>query len=199
MMITIFQGSPLTRWSTLENCRACVLERLSSVAIATLACDCNIFEKRDLCSLENRAASSRECFVVTTIRKSRELVQTRSSRCRTEIRRLIQVCKVPASIAPLLGVSTLRWVEARTLLVSGRGVPAPLSKRSCVVYQGQPRCDPKTLGIHLDQRREIGAWIRSREVKCALPQRASVLELDCICKLLCLNENKASPKFSCNI
>jgi len=105
------------------------------------------------------------------------------------------------------------------------------------VYQGQPPCDPKTLGVRLDQRREIGAWIHGkqhlanlrrkdllpklrnapqsvdlvgcsasnfadsagREMKCALPQRAPVLELDCICKLLFLNENEASPKFSCNI
>src|SRR2546430_9457165 len=106
---------------------------------------------------------------------------------------------VPASIALLPGVSTQIWVEAMTLSVRGRGVQAPLSKRSCVVYQGQPPCDPKTLEVRLDQRREIGAWIRSREVKCALPQRTSVLELECICKLLFLNENKASPKFSCNI
>src|SRR5438132_4554657 len=113
--------------------------------------------------------------------------------------RVIQVCKVPASIVPLPGVRTLTWVEAMTLPIRGRGVQAPLSKRSCVVYQRQPPCDPKTLRVHLDQRREIGAWIRSREVKCVVPQRTSVLELECICKLLFLQENKAPPKFSCNI
>jgi hypothetical protein len=86
-----------------------------------------------------------------------------------------------------------------TLPGSGWGVQAPLEKLASVVYHRQPPCDPKTLGVRQDQRREIGAWIRGREVKCALPQRASVLELDCICKLLFLNENKASPKFSCNI
>ena len=59
---------------------------------------------------------------------------------------------------------------------------------SSVVYQGQPPCDPKTLGVRLDQRREIDAWIRSREVKCALPQRASVLELDRTGKPLFLKE-----------
>jgi len=53
-----------------------------------------------------------------------------------------------------------------------------------VVYQGQPPCDPKPLGVHLDQRREIDAWIRGREVKCALPQRVSVLALDHTCKPL---------------
>src|SRR5437899_4000559 len=57
---------------------------------------------------------------------------------------------------------------------------------SSVVYQRQPPCDPKTLGVRQDQRREIGAWIRSREVKCVLPQRASVPELDCIGKPLFL-------------
>jgi len=63
-----------------------------------------------------------------------------------------------------------------------RGVQIPLSKMAFVVYQGQPPCDPKTLGLHLDQRREIDAWIRGREVKFVLPQRASVSELDCIGK-----------------
>ena len=53
-----------------------------------------------------------------------------------------------------------------------------------MIYQGQPPCDPKTLGVHLDQRREIDAWIRGREVKCALPQRVSVLALDHTGKLL---------------
>ena len=65
---------------------------------------------------------------------------------------------------------------------------------SSVVYQRQPPCDPKTLGVRQDQQREIGAWIRSREVQCALPQRASVLELDYICKPLFLKENEASPE-----
>jgi hypothetical protein len=80
-------------------------------------------------------------------------------------------------------------VEAMTLPVRGRGVQAPLSKMSFVVYQGQPPCDPKTLGVRQDQRREIGAWIRSREVKCALPQRASVPELDYIDKPLFFKES----------
>ena len=80
------------------------------------------------------------------------------------------------------------------------GCPDMLVKMmSSVVYQGQPPCDPKPLGVHLDQRREIDAWIRSREVKCALPQRTSVPELDYGCNLLFLNETKASPGFSCNI
>jgi len=39
---------------------------------------------------------------------------------------LIHVCKVPASIAPLPGVSPLIWVEVMTLAVSGQGVQAPL-------------------------------------------------------------------------
>jgi len=70
---------------------------------------------------------------------------------------------------------------------------------SSVVGEGQPPWDPKTLGLHLEQRREIDAWIRSREVLCALPQWTSVPELDDICKPLFLNELKASPEFSCNI
>jgi len=68
-----------------------------------------------------------------------------------------------------------------------------------VVYQGQPPCDPHSLGVHLDQRREIEAWIRSTEVKCTLPQQTSVPALDCVCKPLFLNETEASPEFSCNI
>src|SRR6266446_5810706 len=105
----------------------------------------------------------------------------------------------PASIALLPGVRTQIWVEAITLSVRSRGVQASVAKMSSVGYQGQPPCDPKTLGVRLDQRREIAAWIRSREVQCALPQRASVLELDRTCNPLFLNENEASPKFSCNI
>src|SRR5947207_14994878 len=105
----------------------------------------------------------------------------------------------PASIALLPGVSMQIWVEAITLAVRRRGVQASLAQRSSVVYQGQPPCDPKTLGVRQDQRREIDAWIRSREVQCALPQRASVLELDRIGKPLFLNETEAPSTFSCNI
>ena len=68
-----------------------------------------------------------------------------------------------------------------------------------MIYQGQPPCDPKTLEIYLDQRREIDAWIRSREVKFALPQRASVLELGRTCNPLFLKKTKASTEFSCNL
>src|SRR6266446_3107279 len=74
-----------------------------------------------------------------------------------------------------------------------------LEKMSCVVYQAQPPCDPKTLGVLLGQRREIDAWIRSREVTCALPQRVSVREPNRMCKPLFLNAHGASPKFWCNI
>jgi hypothetical protein len=66
-----------------------------------------------------------------------------------------------------------------------------------VVCQGQPPYDPKTLGGHLDQRREIDAWIRGREVKCALPQRVSVLALDHTCKPLFFKETEVSTKFPC--
>ena len=80
------------------------------------------------------------------------------------------------------------------------GCPDMLVKMmSSVVYQGQPPCDPTPLGVDLDQRREIDAWIRSREVKCVLPQRIPVLALDCACNPLFLNETKAFPEFSCNI
>ena len=68
-----------------------------------------------------------------------------------------------------------------------------------MVYQGQPPCDPKTLEGHLDQRRAIDAWIRSREVTFALPQRASVLGLDRTGKPLFLKRTEASTEFSCNI
>src|SRR6266536_5163388 len=100
-------------------------------------------------------------------------------------------------MAPLPGVSLQIWVEARTLRVSGRGVQAPLSKMPFVVYQVQPPCDPKTLGVLLDQRREIDAWIRRREVKCTLPQLVSVLELDRTCNALFLHEIEALTKISC--
>src|SRR3954452_10451905 len=103
----------------------------------------------------------------------------------------------PASIALLPGVSMQIRVEAMTLSVRRQGVQASLAKRSSVVYQGQPPCDPKTLGVRLDQRREIDAWIRSREVQCAMPQRVAVLELDCTCNPLFLKRNTASTKFSC--
>src|SRR2546425_6014685 len=53
------------------ECVAWFLERLSSVETATLLWAFNIFENWDLCSPENRAASSRECFVVTTIKNKR--------------------------------------------------------------------------------------------------------------------------------
>jgi len=62
---------------------------------------------------------------------------------------------------------------------------------SFVVYQGQPPCDPKTLGVRLYQRRELDAWIRGREVTCALPQQVSVLELGRTCKQLFLKQTEA--------
>src|SRR5437879_2585606 len=49
MMITIFQGRPLSRSSGLANCRAGVLERLSIGMLATLELDSNSLEKRDRC------------------------------------------------------------------------------------------------------------------------------------------------------
>jgi len=89
--------------------------------------------------------------------------------------------------------------EAMTLSVRARGVQTPRSKMSSVVGEGPPPWDPTTLGLHLEQRRAIDAWRRSREGHCALPQRIAVPELDCICQPLFLNELKASPAFSCNI
>jgi hypothetical protein len=68
---------------------------------------------------------------------------------------------------------------------------------SSVIYQGQPPCDPKTLGGRLDQRREIDAWRRSREVQDALPQQASVLELGRTYNTLFLHKIEASTKISC--
>src|SRR5215217_810612 len=97
----------------------------------------------------------------------------------------------PASIALLPGVSMQIRVEAMTLSVRRQGVQASLAKRSSVVYQGQPPCDPKTLGVRLDQRREIEAWIRGREVTGALPQQVSVLELGRTCKPLFLKQTEA--------
>src|SRR4029453_5730713 len=106
---------------------------------------------------------------------------------------------VPVSIALLPGVSTPLWGEAMTLAVRGRGVQAPLERMSSMIYPGQPPCDQKTLEAHLDQRRAIGRGICSREVKCALPQWASVLELVCTCKPLFLKKTEASTEFSCNV
>jgi hypothetical protein len=84
-----------------------------------------------------------------------------------------------------------------TLPFNRRGVQAPLQNVSSVVDQSEPPCDPKTLGVRLDQRREIDAWIRSREVQCPLPQQALVLELNRTCKALFLYEIEASTKISC--
>src|SRR2546427_9514659 len=71
MSIAIFQGRPFKACNGLENCLACFLERRSSVEIATLEWDFNILQNWDLCSPEKWAASAKECFVVTTIRKSK--------------------------------------------------------------------------------------------------------------------------------
>ena len=68
---------------------------------------------------------------------------------------------------------------------------------SSVVGEGQPPWDPKTLGLHLEQRREIDAWIRRKEVKDALPQQASVLELGRTYNALFLHKIEASTKISC--
>ena len=48
-----------------------------------------------------------------------------------------------------------------------------------------------------DPRHEIDAWIRSREVKEALPQQASVLELGRTYNALFLHKIEASTKISC--
>src|SRR5215213_9941592 len=99
-------------------------------------------------------------------------------------------------MTPLPGVSTLIWVEALTLLVRGRGGQTSSQRRSSVVLQRELPCEPKTVGVLRGQRHEIDAWIRSREVKCALPQRVSVLELECICNLLFFKETEGSTTFS---
>jgi len=66
-----------------------------------------------------------------------------------------------------------------------------------VVYRREPPCDPKTLWVRLDQRREIDAWIRSRKVKDALPPQVSVLELGQTCNALFLHEIEALLNISC--
>ena len=68
-------------------------------------------------------------------------------------------------------------VALRTRPGSAGDGQAPLEKRSSVVSPRPPPCDPKTLGGRQDQRRAIGAWRRRREVKCVVPQRASVEEV----------------------
>src|SRR4029453_16107302 len=79
------------------------------------------------------------------------------------IRRLIQVWMGPASIALLPGVSTQIWVEAMTLSVRSRGVQASLAKMSSVVYQGQPPCDPKTLGsVWINDARSMRGYAAGR-------------------------------------
>jgi hypothetical protein len=84
-----------------------------------------------------------------------------------------------------------------TLRVRSRGVQTTLQTMSSVGLRREPPCDPQTLGSLLDQRREIDAWIRSRGVTGALPQRVSVLELDRTCKALFLHKIVASTKISC--
>src|SRR6516162_3169335 len=69
----------------------------------------------------------------------------------------------PASIALLPGVSTQIWVEAMTLSVRSRGVQASLAKLSSVVYQGQPPCDPKTLGsVWINDARSMRGYAAGR-------------------------------------
>ena len=51
-----------------------------------------------------------------------------------------------------------------------RDVHQRLQKTSCVLYNAEPPCDLKTLGICRYQRRKISAWIRNREVEIFYPQ-----------------------------
>jgi hypothetical protein len=65
-MRTIFHGRPLRVLRDFERRLAGYFDRLSNVSDAMLPCPFNILENCDLCSPENRAASSRVCLVVTT-------------------------------------------------------------------------------------------------------------------------------------
>ncbi len=86
-----------------------------------------------------------------------------------------------------------------TLQANTRGVESPLKKTSDVLYKGQPPCDPKPLGIRMDQRREISAWMRNREVKYSLRQYVPVLEPLYPHNLLFFNLLRISLRFSSNI
>src|SRR2546425_5323756 len=76
MMITIFQGSPLSRVSVLANCRACVLERLSSVVMATLECDCNIFERSEEHTSELQSLAYLVCRLL--LEKKKKIITQRT-------------------------------------------------------------------------------------------------------------------------
>jgi hypothetical protein len=99
----ISQGSSCTLCRALATCCACCFARLASVETATGLWACNIVEHGDVCRPDNRAASSRACFLGTTIKNKRERVQTFSRRRRTKIGRAIQVCTVWARLWPPRG------------------------------------------------------------------------------------------------
>src|SRR6516165_11315025 len=114
--------------------------------MATWVCDGKSLEKSEGCRPEKRAASVRECFVVATIKKSREPVHMRSRRRRTVMCRVIHVGKVPVGLAPLPCTRPQIGVEAMTLWGRSRGVQTTLQTRSSVVLRRESPCEPKTSG-----------------------------------------------------
>ena len=92
----------------------------------------------------------------------------------SERRPAIHACKVGTGMG-LPSVIPATGAAANTVHASAGGVHSPLQKLRGVVYNGSPPCDPKTLVICKDQRREISAWIRTREVASFHPQCFPVL------------------------
>ena len=72
MSITIFQGSPFNLCSGLANCWACFLERLLQRSDRDLGMRLSTASKSGIYAVRKTGRLlARECFVVTTIRKSR--------------------------------------------------------------------------------------------------------------------------------
>jgi hypothetical protein len=90
-------------------------------------------------------------------------------------------------------------LEAMTVQASGGGVESPLKKTSTVLDRREPPCDPKPLGIPLDQRREIDAWMRNREVRDSLRQSIPVLDSFRPYNRLLFNPLRIAPRLSSNI
>jgi len=102
-------------------------------------------------------------------------------------------------MAPPPCIAVHMSLEAMTVQASGGGVESPLKKTSTVLYRREPPCDPKPLGIPMDQRREIDAWMRNREVRDALRQSIPVLDRLCLYNRLLFNLLRITPRLSSNI
>jgi len=115
------------------------------------------------------------------------------------MRRAIQVLKVWACMAPPPCRAVHLSPEAMTVQASGGGVELPLKKTSTVLYRREPPCDPKPLGIPMDQRREVDAWMRNREVRDSLRQSIPVPDRLRLYNRLLFNLLMVTPGLSSNI